>query len=151
MESARAGGVRAEPDDQVSAMTIFRLRRRAARVPSPSEVDRQRDAARELPPPVPATGEDEQAKTDPGDIEARAPQRDAFEAGGDAREGPCVTIGDVPIVATKGRWLGPRSLVVEVELTLPANLTLAQSAVLTESVEAAVVSVIPEARGTSYR
>jgi hypothetical protein len=58
---------------------------------------------------------------------------------------------DVAIVATKGRWLERRSLVVEVELTLPAALTLDQAAALTGSVEAAVLKAIPGARASGPR
>jgi hypothetical protein len=152
MKQAFAGGVRAEPDDRVFAMTIFRFHRRAARVSSPDEVDRGRAAAGDLPVvAMPAKGEVVLAKTQPKDIDAKSPEGDVFDVRGRAQKGTGATAWDVPIVATRGRWLGPRSLVVEVELTLPVALTLDQSAVLTESVEAAVVSVIPQAQETSYR
>lgn len=70
---------------------------------------------------------------------------------------PCVVEGreddpfDVAIVATKGRWLDRRSLVVEVELTLPSPLTLDQAAAMTESVETAVLTAIPGARASGSR
>ncbi|MBO0893448.1 MAG: hypothetical protein J2O39_03640, partial [Acidimicrobiales bacterium] len=76
------------------------------------------------------------------DLDARS-RAGAEACVADAGQG---TSFDVAIVATKGRWLDRRSLVVEVELTLPSPLTLDRAVAMTQSVEAAVLGTIPGAR-----
>lgn len=121
-------------------MSIFRSSRRSARAQARSELDRRRAA-----PGVTRAGDCTSPR--PIDIEGPDP-RQRTEANRYVVDSPEDGSFDVAIVATKGRWLDRRSLVVEVELTLPTALTLDQAVAMTETVEAAVLVAIPETRAS---
>jgi hypothetical protein len=80
-----------------------------------------------------------------GDREAAAPDVADVAFPEEALPGAAAPdVADVAVVATKGRWIDRSCLVVEVELSIPATFSLARWALMTESVQAAVLSVIGE-------